>query len=166
VELLIGVILLVVAGVFLVRAMQQGKERQQRQQLVAALEEWQLTSIEEEREKIAPRILALLKANPKLHDAKSSYGFTPLHLATRYGNRDIAQRLLDHGADVNVKDNYGSTPLHGAAYKGYKEVAELLLVKDADINAKNNADRTPLDYAKARADQPLIELLRKHGAKE
>lgn len=37
---------------------------------------------------------------------------TALHLALHISNRDIAFKLLFHGADVNAKNKYGRTPLH------------------------------------------------------
>lgn len=37
---------------------------------------------------------------------------TPLHLAAEEGYPDMAEVLLDHGADVNAVDCDGDTPLH------------------------------------------------------
>ena len=37
---------------------------------------------------------------------------TPLHLAALKGYPDMAEVLLDHGADVNAVDCDGDTPLH------------------------------------------------------
>ena len=37
---------------------------------------------------------------------------TPLHLAAEEGYPDMAEVLLDHGADVNVANDDGDTPLH------------------------------------------------------
>jgi len=47
--------------------------------------------------------------NPNIQDVDGS---TPLHIATRYGNLDVVELLLEYGADPNVKDNKGKTPLH------------------------------------------------------
>ena len=37
---------------------------------------------------------------------------TPLHLTAEKGYPDMAEVLLDHGADVNAANNHGDTPLH------------------------------------------------------
>ena len=37
---------------------------------------------------------------------------TPLHLAADKGYPDMAECLLDYGADVNAEDCDGDTPLH------------------------------------------------------
>lgn len=43
---------------------------------------------------------------------------TPLHLASGYNNFDVAEFLLDRGADVNAPDKGGLIPLHNAASYG------------------------------------------------
>ncbi|XP_043569081.1 poly [ADP-ribose] polymerase tankyrase-2-like [Chiloscyllium plagiosum] len=43
---------------------------------------------------------------------------TPLHLAAGYNNLEVAEYLLQHGADVNAQDKGGLIPLHNAASYG------------------------------------------------
>jgi ankyrin repeat protein len=57
---------------------------------------------------------------------KSSAGLTPLHLAARNGLKDIAQLLLNRGANVNAEDKDKSTPLDLANEYNHTEVATLL----------------------------------------
>ncbi len=143
------------------------REREQRKQIIAALNEWKSPfATREQQTKAVQRVFALVKENPKLHDAKRNYRDTPLHVAADHGNREIALWLLDHNAGVNAKGGGEWTPLHGAAREGYKEVAELSLAKGADVSAKNNKGYTPLDLAKANKRHEIISLLLKHGAKE
>lgn len=147
VELLIGILVLGVAGFFVVRGMQQAKESAQRAELVEALEEWETASLQwEQQTKIAESIFALLKANPKFHNTKCFYGSMPLHVASCHGNRDIAQKLIDHGANINAKGSGGLTPLHWAVAIGHKDVSELLLANGANVNAKDNDGLTPLHW--------------------
>ena len=44
-------------------------------------------------------------------NAKDNGGQTPLHYATRYGHKEIAELLIANGADVNAKDELEETPL-------------------------------------------------------
>ena len=51
---------------------------------------------------------------------------TPLHSVTRHGHKEIAELLIDKGADVNAKDEHGEAPLLYAILNGHKELANLL----------------------------------------
>ncbi|XP_058043864.1 poly [ADP-ribose] polymerase tankyrase-2 isoform X5 [Ahaetulla prasina] len=51
---------------------------------------------------------------------------TPLHLAAGYNNLEVAEYLLQHGADVNAQDKGGLIPLHNAASYGADDVSSLL----------------------------------------
>ena len=51
-----------------------------------------------------------------------NWGGTPLYFAACKGHKEIAEMLIDNGADINAKTKYGLTPMHGATTK---EVAEL-----------------------------------------
>ncbi|XP_063163484.1 poly [ADP-ribose] polymerase tankyrase-2 isoform X2 [Candoia aspera] len=51
---------------------------------------------------------------------------TPLHLAAGYNSLDVAEYLLQHGADVNAQDKGGLIPLHNAASYGADDVSALL----------------------------------------
>ena len=99
-----------------------------------------------------------------------------MHYAARWGHKEIAELLIQNGADVNVKDDWSEqTPLHKAARWGHKEVAELLIAEGADVNAKDyepfsDKENTPLDWA-THPDNPdasaeLADLLRKHGGQK
>ncbi|XP_063290649.1 poly [ADP-ribose] polymerase tankyrase-2 isoform X4 [Pelobates fuscus] len=50
----------------------------------------------------------------------------PLHLAAGYNNLEVAEYLLQNGADVNAQDKGGLIPLHNAASYGADDVRALL----------------------------------------
>ena len=43
---------------------------------------------------------------------------TPLHLAAGYNNVEVAEFLLQNGADVNAQDKGGLIPMHNASSYG------------------------------------------------
>jgi len=104
-------------------------------------------------------------------NAKGERGFFALHLAALKGHKDIAELLIAKGADVNAKTGRtlrggGMSVLHLSCRFGQKGVAELLIAKGADVNAQIKNGRTPLDVAEKNGYKGIVELLRKHGAKE
>ena len=92
---------------------------------------------------------------------QNNFGMTPLHLTARKGYRDVAEILLNNGADIKKQDNQGMTPLHYSALKGHLEVADILLLMGADIDKQNNDGITPLHLAAQNGHLKLAEILRK-----
>ena len=60
-------------------------------------------------------------------DARDMFGRTALHEAAGHGKADVAEILLQHGAeDINAKDNNGSTALDFAQREVHSNVVKLL----------------------------------------
>jgi ankyrin repeat protein len=82
------------------------------------------------------------------------------------GKIENAKRLLDAGADVNIRNSDGRTPLMLAAYTGYTGMCKLLFEHKADVNAIDNYDMTALMLATAGGRDGTAEFLRAHRNKE
>lgn len=65
----------------------------------------------------------------------------PLH---EVATRDIAQMLLDAGAQVDAPDRSGATSLHHQAKAGRAEMVDFLLKAGAHVGAVDQRGRTPL----------------------
>ena len=108
--------------------------------------------------------------HPILVFATDKYGFTPLHLATEYGHTEVANALLEAGAEVNatITDGFGqgSTPLHEAAIKEHIDIAELLLTNGADPTVTDSNGQTPLDLVAEEGDTEIADLLYEAGETE
>ncbi|XP_067101076.1 poly [ADP-ribose] polymerase tankyrase-2-like [Osmerus mordax] len=89
---------------------------------------------------------------------------TPLHLAAGYNNLEVAEYLLQHGAEVNSQDKGGLIPLHNAASYGHVDVAALLIKYEACVNATDKWAFTPLHEAAQKGRTQLCALLLAHGA--
>lgn len=96
---------------------------------------------------------------------------TPLHLASLYGNFDVAEALLGHGANVNLEDTFCQTPLHLVAGGDSSDngpdgarVAKLLLEHGADVNAQDKDNTTPLHSASYCGRAEIARVLLDRGA--
>ena len=85
--------------------------------------------------------------------ARDQRGWTPLHLAARWGTSGNIQTLLNNGANLMSRDQVGWTPLHHTVQwetvrSGDKaSVITALLEAGADVKAKDQDGKTPWDYA-------------------
>jgi ankyrin repeat protein len=108
---------------------------------------------------------AALKEKPDLALKKYSNGFTLLHDAAYWGQRDVAEVLLKYGADVNARTKDGVTPLINAVSpKGSTELAILLVKNGADLHATANNGATALHNAATYGDSDLAIFLLESGA--
>ena len=94
-----------------------------------------------------------------LQQAGCPCGFSPLHLAAKYGYHGVADLLLKYGADPNMGDCNGSTPLHIASCHGMSSIISLLVDNGADIDTKSLNGSTPLHSAAVCLAKGSIELL-------
>lgn len=65
---------------------------------------------------------------------------TLLHMAVDCDNYEVAEFLVDNGADVNIKDSYGMTPVINAMRWGYEEIAEMLLTSSSSSSSTFSAE--------------------------
>lgn len=78
------------------------------------------------------------------------------------GYKNIAAKLIDAGADVNLRNANGATALTFAATFGHLEIAEMLLKKGADIFVPDIRGKSPLDHTIIQENILMIELLEKY----
>lgn len=111
-------------------------------------------------------VIAMLDRDPALLESHSSDGWTPLHLAAFFGHLDLANALLDLGANVNARSTNGlkNMPLHAASAGGHAEVVALLLKRGADVNAVQGGGWTALHSAALAGNRAMLEELLANGA--
>lgn len=99
--------------------------------------------------------------------SKSNLGWTPLHLATYFGHRDVMEILLHRDADINAINDNGDTALHKAAFIGREDIVMLLLQHNADVNIINGEGRLPRDMTPtSEIGKEINKLLRAAEATE
>ncbi|XP_014232795.1 ankyrin-3-like [Trichogramma pretiosum] len=117
------------------------------------------------------------RLQPVQVDIRDRYGYTPLHLAL-YNNRiNLAQLLLNKGADPSLTDEEGLTSLHIIVdisnYANRDEAIQLATMlfevsndkgKTVQVDAVDKEGRTPLQVALAYDNIKMVEFLLRRGA--
>jgi ankyrin repeat protein len=114
----------------------------------------------------------LLLASHADPNTKSDNGSPILMYAFNEDDVELANRLLDLGADIRLPNAQGNTPLHAAVGntsngrpKPFRSLlAERLLRGGADINAPGEEGRTPLMTAVFMRNQAAARFLLAHHA--
>ncbi|XP_057335146.1 putative ankyrin repeat protein RF_0580 [Microplitis mediator] len=96
-----------------------------------------------------------------------SYG-TAVHQAVSRGDLGLVKKLVNHGADINIKSCSGDkfTALHAAVKSNQYQIAEFLIKSEADLAARIDIGGfykwTPLDLAIFLNKIDFVELLLKY----
>ncbi|MBL8860315.1 MAG: ankyrin repeat domain-containing protein [Planctomycetes bacterium] len=112
------------------------------------------------------RLTRLLAQDPKLIDAYSPDGFTPLQLATFFAEPATAKLLLQRGANVELvsKNPMALRAIHSAAAGGSAEIVERVVLAGADVNARQHGGFTALQAAAGAGRMDMTRFLLAHGA--
>lgn len=71
------------------------------------------------------------------HGPLPQNGYTPLHIAAKQNQMEVASSLLQYGASANAESVQGVTPLHLASQEGHTDMVALLFSKQANGNLGN-----------------------------
>ncbi len=91
-------------------------------------------------------------AGSNLNEKEQFGGSTPLITASVFGKTQIAEMLINAGADLNIQNNDGSTALINAAFFCRPEIVNMLLKKNADKTIKNKYGQTAYDAVSGSFD--------------
>src|SRR5262249_39829640 len=108
------------------------------------------------------QVQKLLRNDPTLARAFSPDGWTALHL--NWGNTQIAELLLDSGADINAvsKNKFVATPLQSAVAGKWSDSARLLIARKANVNCRGDDGGSPLHEAAFSGQLEIAMLLIEH----
>ncbi|WP_257282077.1 ankyrin repeat domain-containing protein [Endozoicomonas sp. ISHI1] len=91
-------------------------------------------------------------------------GLTVLMLASIHGRKDLVERLINAGANLNARSKNGLTPLFIAAQENNTDCVKLLINAGADINARTKDGTTALLIAAEIGNTDCVKLLIEAGS--
>jgi ankyrin repeat protein len=111
-----------------------------------------------ERDPRAGALVALFsRCQANLDAAEGVKLCTPLHMAARRGNADLAEALIDHGANIEARDSNGETPLRRAVNCSQPHVARVLIAAGADSDSRCKRGRTPRDAVRTAEMRSILQ---------
>lgn len=105
----------------------------------------------------------LLKHKVRYDAPVRSSSQTALMMACATGMSELAELLLDAGADPHAEDQDGNTPLHFAVSDGNYRSTYLLLTAGADPDMPNAREETAFDLADQNGHAHIQYLLETNG---
>jgi ankyrin repeat protein len=120
-----------------------------------------MEAIKENNEKA---IEILLNHNADIHAVESEHQVTPLLLATRHGNIQVCRKLIEAGADPEVKDLQGQTCLIVAVKNKHKDIVALLLEYGVLTDRFDQKGNNALIYAIEMNQAEIVKSLVFSGA--
>jgi len=92
-------------------------------------------------------------------------GVPSIFSAIQNNLHDTLEKLLQEGADIELKNKFGTTPLSFVIYQNDNKLVEILLKNGANPNViDGNGLYTPLSEACVRNKVSTVKLLLKYGA--
>jgi ankyrin repeat protein len=93
------------------------------------------------------------------HRNQRNYNRTPLFEAVRTDKDNVAVKLLEYGADIELAENYSEeTPLLKAVQRNNQGIAVDLVIRGANIHARASSGKTPLIEA-LESDELILAIL-------
>lgn len=108
----------------------------------------------------------IVRERGRLIATHSPDGFTPLALACFFGHPEIAEYLVNQGANIDLAatNQMKVAPIHAACAARQLEIVKMLAANGANVNARQQQGFVPLHAAAQNGDHAMARLLLDHGA--
>jgi ankyrin repeat protein len=107
-----------------------------------------------------PKLVRLLLEHSAVVDPKNWLRVTPLYLLLdSNGNMEVAQLLLEHGADPNVRSGTGMNSIYRVLKNGQLGLVQMLVNHGTDLNTRDVDGQTLLHLSSQRGDRKVAQEL-------
>lgn len=90
------------------------------------------------------KVKSIIFKDPDELNKRTSGGSTLLHFASRGGNLELVNYIIEKGGDIHIRNKKKDTILHLAVESDNKELVEYLILQGLDVDAKNSRGETPI----------------------
>ena len=105
------------------------------------------------------KVALVLKLDASQVHARNKWNNTPLHSAAFYGNDDVIQVLVRHGANVHSVGELGGGPIRAAAQHGHVQCIHELIKCGADVYLQDNNMENSLHVATVFNSAACVKIL-------
>jgi len=112
---------------------------------------------------VRPKVIKLLLEYGADINATTVSGLTPLKCALLVDNFEMANVIIQYGADINYGDE---TALMTAVWHNRIDIVDFLIKKGADVNHKKTTGENALEWAVFNGNEDIAKLLLNAGAKK
>jgi ankyrin repeat protein len=112
-------------------------------------------------------VTSLVHFGHNINDKISIFSQAPLHKVIESSKEDkylVLKKMIDMGADLNIRDSNGWTALHYSAQYGDFEAVTILIQSKAEIDAYSNNHRTALHLAANKNFPKIVKFLLENGS--
>ena len=110
------------------------------------------------------KVKTILAQDPSKMNALDEEKYTPLHWACMRAHWDVAEYLIENGADVNVQGGDGGTVMNWAVHHDNVKIIKLMIDKGAKLNVQNQWGMSELHTAIWRGNIHVVEYLLDQGS--
>ncbi|MEC3905493.1 ankyrin repeat domain-containing protein [Tamlana sp. 2201CG12-4] len=106
-----------------------------------------------------------LNPSVKNYNVEAYFKVNSFCVSIAKGDIETVQKLIERGADVNVKSN-GMTPAMYAAKFNRVEILKLLISKGAKLKVRSDKNKTAADYAELHGAHEALAVIKEKLAKK
>jgi len=101
----------------------------------------------------------LLRHNSEMANVQNGAGWTPLIFAVANGHIDLAEELLQHGADPNLAEYDGWTPIMFASFQNNEPLVAMIMQSGGSPLYRNRDDLSAHELANSQSHFALADYL-------